>query len=136
MNDIDEILEQGIMQLFPKISVNFPGITRRIIKTESQQCLISAGTAQYEDIKKFLGQRGEILAQYDSSFMVAARIKGGFLSMNPALVLCSLCDDQLWISTYAKEGLIKQRTAEKLLDRLCAEFKQEYGNLQITGTTT
>ena len=59
---------------------------------------------QYEDIKKFLGQRGEILAQYDSSFMVAARIKGGFLSMNPALVLCRICDDQLWISTYAKEG--------------------------------
>ena len=127
MNDIDEILEQGIMQLFPKISVNFPGITRRIIKTESQQCLISAGTAQYEDIKKF---------QYDSSFMVAARIKGGFLSMNPALVLCSICDDQLWISTYAKEGLIKQRTAEKLLDRLCAEYKQEYGNLHVTGTAT
>ena len=102
MNDIDEILEQGLKELFPKISVNFPGITRRIIKTESQQCLISAGNAQYEDIKKFLGQRGEILAQYDSSFMVAARIKGGFLSMNPALVLCRICDDQLCISTYAK----------------------------------
>ena len=133
MNDIDEILEQGLEEILPTANESFPGLTRRRLKTESKQCLISAGTAGYEDIKKFLGARGEILKQLESSYMVAARIRGGFLSMNPALVLCSICDGQLWISIYAKEGLIKQHTAEKLLDRLCTEFKNEYGNLSFTG---
>ena len=60
-------------------------------------------------------------------YMAAAWIRGGFLSMNPALVICSICEGQLWISTYAKEGLIKQHTAEKLLERLRREFEEEYG---------
>ena len=47
--------------------------------------------------------------------------------MNPALVICSICEGQLWISTYAKEGLIKQHTAEKLLETLRREFEEEFG---------
>jgi len=75
-----------------------------------------------------------LLVRYDSMYMAAARIRGGFLSMNPALVICSICEGQLWISTYAKEGLIKQHTAEKLLERLRKEFEEEFGKyLGLTG---
>lgn len=117
MNDINAILEHGLDALIPSLNTYLPGITSRIIETESEQCIIPAGQAGYEDIIRFLEQRGELLVRYDSMYMAAARIRGGFLSMNPALVICSLTGEQseqgaqAWIAVYAKEGLIKQHTA-------------------------
>lgn len=131
MNDINTILEHGLDALIPSLNTYLPGITSRIIETESEQCIIPAGQAGYEDIIRFLEQRGELLVRYDSMYMAAARIRGGFLSMNPALVICSICEGQLWISTYAKEGLIKQHTAEKLLEKLRKEFEEEFGSRQL-----
>lgn len=137
MNDIDTILEHGLDALVPSLNTYLPGITSRIIKTESEQCIIPAGSAGYADIIRFLEQRGELLAQYDSNNMAAAIIRGGFLSMNPALVICSLTGEQgdqgaqVWVSVYAKDGLIKQHTAEKLLDRIQSEFEKEFGSRQL-----
>ena len=77
------------------------------------------------------------MVRYDSMYMVTARIRGGFLSMNPALVICSLTGEQreqgaqVWVSVYAKEGLIKQHTVEKLLDRIHSEFEKEFGSRQL-----
>lgn len=135
MNDINIILEHGLDALIPSLNTYLPGITSRIIKTESEQCIIPAGQAGYEDIIRFLEQRGELLVHYDSMYMAAARIRGGFLSMNPALVICSLTGEQreqgaqVWIAVYAKEGLIKQHTAEKLIVKICEEFGIEFGSL-------
>ena len=135
MNDVNTTLEQGINNLMPSINMRLPGITSRVIKTESQQCYIHAGRAGCADLIRFLEQRGELLAQYDSNNMAAAIIRGGFLSMNPALVICSLTGEQgeqgaqVWVSVYAKEGLIKQHTAEKLIVRICDEFRREFGSL-------
>lgn len=135
MNDIDAILEHGLDAIVPSLNTYLPGITSRIIKTESEQCTIPAGQARYEDIIRFLEQRGELLAQYDSNNMAAAIIRGGFLSMNPALVICSLTGEQceqgaqVWVAVYAKEGLIKQHTVEKLIVKICEEFGREFGSL-------
>lgn len=135
MNDFNIILEHGLDALIPSLATYLPGITSRIIKTESEQCIIPAGQAGYEDIIRFLEQRGELLTRYDSMYMAAARIRGGFLSMNPALVICSLTGGQreqgaqARVSVYAKEGLIKQHTAEKLIVRICDEFRREFGSL-------
>lgn len=129
MHDIDDILMQGLDDMMPYLNTHLPSITSKIIKTESEQCLISAGRAGYDDLIRFLGQRGDILAKLNSNDMVAARIREGFFSMNPALVICSICEGKLWISVYAKEGLIKQHTAEKLLEKLRYEFQEEFGGL-------
>ena len=131
MHDIDDILMQGLDDMMPYLNTHLPSITSKIIKTESEQCLISAGRAGYEDLIRFLGQRGDILARLDFNYMVAARIRGGFLSMNPALVICSICEGQLWISVYAKEGLIKQHTAKRLLEKICSEYITDFGNYQL-----
>ena len=133
MNDINIILEHGLDALIPSLNTYLPGITSRIIETESEQCIIPAGQAGYEDIIRFLEQHGELLVRYDSMYMAAARIRGGFLSMNPGLVICSLTGEQreqgaqVWVSVYAKEGLIKQHTAEKLIVKICEEFRREFG---------
>ena len=107
------------------------------IKTESQQCYIPAGRAGYTNLFRFLEQCVELLAQYDSNNMAAAIIRGGFLSMNPALVICSLTGEQgeqeaqVWVSVYAKEGLIKQHAAEKLMAKICEEFGREFGSRML-----
>ena len=43
MNDINIILEHGLDALFPSLNTYLPGITSRIIKTESEQCIFPAG---------------------------------------------------------------------------------------------
>ena len=58
MNDINTILEHGLDALIPSLNTYLPGITSKIIKTESEQCIIPAGQAGYEDIIRFLEQRG------------------------------------------------------------------------------
>ena len=57
----------------------------------------------------------------------ASRICGGFLLMNPALVICSICEGQLWISTYAKSMIIWKNEDElisKLERRIQATIKR------------
>ena len=51
--------------------------------------------------------------------------------MNPALVICSIAEGQVWVAVYAKEGLIKQHTAEKVLEKVVTEFAEEFGSYQI-----
>jgi len=128
MTDIDTILERGLDGLMPSLNTQMPGLTSKILKTESEQCTFPAGRAGYNDLIRFLDERGDILARYDFSSMVAARIRGGFLSMNPALVICSIAEGQVWVAVYAKEGLIKQRTAEKVLEKVVTEFAEEFGS--------
>ena len=109
----------------------------RFVEEITTMCYIPAGRAGYADLIRFLEQRGELLAQYDSNNMAAAIIHGGFLSMNPALVICSFTGEQgeqgaqVWVSVYAKEGLIKQHTAEKLIVKICEEFEGKFGNMML-----
>ena len=131
MTDIDTILQHNLDALMPSLNTQLSGLTSRMLITESKQCTISAGHATYADMVGFLEQRGEILARYDFSSMVAARIRGGFLSMNPALVICSIAEGQVWVAVYAKEGLIKQHTAEKLLDKIRSEYEREFGSFLL-----
>ena len=133
MTDIDTILERGLDGLMPSLNTQMPGLTSKILKTESEQCTFPAGRAGYNDLIRFLDERGDILARYDFSSMVAARIRGGFLSMNPALVICSIAEGQVWVAVYAKEGLIKQHTAEKLISKICEEFGREFGSRTLEG---
>lgn len=69
-------------------------------------------------VSQLLNAIGNIL-QFDEENQVCTAVVGsGFANMNPALVVAMMEDQTLYLAAYAKEGLIKQHTAEKALKNI------------------
>ena len=69
-------------------------------------------------VSQLLNAIGNIL-QFDEENQVCTAVVGsGFANMNPALVVAMIEDQTLYLAAYAKEGLIKQHTAEKALKNI------------------
>jgi hypothetical protein len=59
--------------------------------------------------------------------LLKAAVGSGFLNMNPAVVLLEILEAssdacEITITAAAKEGLIKQNTAEKVIQRIASEI--------------
>ena len=69
-------------------------------------------------VSQLLNAIGNIL-QFDEENQVCTAVVGsGFANMNPALVVAMMENQTLYLAAYAKEGLIKQHTAEKALKNI------------------
>lgn len=77
---------------------------------------IPIGSLPYTAVKTALARCGTILREDQSGF--AGVILAGALDMNPAFVIIWAEDTILHIFAQAKEGLIKQHTAEKAIQKL------------------
>ena len=67
---------------------------------------------------------------------LASIIKAGFLNMNPAVVYFELLETSekettVRVTAYAKEGLIKQKTAQKAAGRLLDAMSSDVGRLEV-----
>lgn len=67
-----------------------------------------------------LSKCGTILEESDST--IAGIILSGVANMNPAFVLLRVEGNTIYIKATAKEGLIKQHTAEKAIDIFKSAF--------------
>ncbi len=81
---------------------------------------VNAGQLMSE-IRAYLLNHGRIEAQHDAQ--ICGVVKSGFLKMNPALLYAKIVEltesqSQLQLVTAAKEGLVKQQTAQKAADDL------------------
>ena len=75
------------------------------------------------EVSQLLNAIGNIL-QFDEENQVCTAVVGsGFANMNPALVVAMMEDQTLYLAAYAKEGLIKQHTAEKALKNIVDSLK-------------
>jgi len=71
------------------------------------------------ELKTALAEAGEILERGDEEDTVTAIVYAGFSDMNPALIVAKMNEDEsAELMAYAKEGLIKQHTAEKALQKV------------------
>lgn len=61
---------------------------------------------------------GTILEEDFDNQIYVIRIMSGTVNMNPAVIAVKLDDEKIKFSCYACEGFIKQRTAEKAIDKL------------------
>lgn len=66
---------------------------------------------------------GKIVEENDEEGFYLITVGSGFLNMNPAIVIVKLTDKKIKIVGYAKEGLIKQNTAKKAVDRIAKLLK-------------
>ncbi|MGM9928855.1 MAG: hypothetical protein ACI35P_12990 [Bacillus sp. (in: firmicutes)] len=60
---------------------------------------------------------GDIVEEIDNRTIILS-VKAGFANNNTAIIACYLKANTLFCAAYAQEGLIKQHTAEKALDKL------------------
>ena len=70
------------------------------------------------EVRDVLIEIADILEEDYQQQIFIAIVKAGFANMNPAILGISVEESNLHIVSYAKEGLIKQNTAEKAVERV------------------
>jgi len=98
-----------------------------IPQTKESLKLLSTETAYFELQKEgddvFLSARnaliesGKVLEEDRDNGLLEGLVFSGIGNMNPAVLVISVEKDIIYISAYAKEGLIKQHTAEKAIKK-------------------
>ena len=71
------------------------------------------------ELETALAEAGEILERGDEEDTITAIVYAGFSDMNPTLIVAKMNGyNSAVLTAYAKEGLIKQHTAEKALQKV------------------
>ncbi len=74
------------------------------------------GITYYQVLNAITNAGGTVLNQNDENMECTAVVFSGALNMNPAFIAVKAENDKTYIASYAKEGIIKQHTAEKAVD--------------------
>ena len=88
------------------------------LKTEMKYDTFHVGTISYGMLRDALLRIGEIIQDHEDKYEIIARVGAGFANMNPAVMVIAIQGEYLSVAAYAKEGLIKQHTAEKAIQNL------------------
>ena len=75
--------------------------------------------------EKVLKLQGNVMESDVSEGIITAVVGSGFGNMNPAVLVVKVSDEAVFARAAAKEGLIKQHTAEKAVQNLFDKIKQE-----------
>ena len=109
---INDLLIDAFQRYVPYGHMASKAVLKRL-KTTACCDVVSCGR---DDIFKIIASYMEILETDQDT--VIALIGSGTWGLNPAFVAIKCVGQDVYISAMAKEGLIKQRTAERAVDRL------------------
>lgn len=76
-------------------------------------------------LRDCLAALGELLEEKMENNAYVCKINAGAFLQNTAVLAAVLDDGKLYTAAYAKEGIIKQHTAQKAVERLTAYLKKE-----------
>lgn len=114
---INELLANIISMYGPQFGRS---LTKRValrLETSCVEDLLENITGNtYALAKTALSECGTILEESIVENTIAGVILSGVANMNPAFVLLEIERDNIYIKASAKEGLIKQHTAERAID--------------------
>ena len=102
-----------------------PGLGRKAVLKTAQRLAMSVledsaevkGENPFETVRDAIDRYGSVLGSGGES-MICGVILSGAASMNPCYIIIRLNGNRAEIRAYAKEGLIKQHTAEKAVKAL------------------
>lgn len=97
-----------------RILMRFPNVKRNKIKTSS----LPSGQVNFQKLCRLLSENGRILEIDDAHPHCIAAICAPSNSLNEGVAAVSLRGETLYLAAYAKEGLIKQHTAEKIIQKI------------------
>lgn len=108
------------------IAAYAPQFGRRITKKAARTLAMSSTEAEIEQIhgcayalaKAALSACGTVLEEREADSVLAGVVMAGFSNLNPCFVLLRTTEDRIHIKASAKEGLIKQNTAQQAVAAL------------------
>ena len=77
---------------------------------------VQIGRMTADELRLALRRCGGIVDEAEDRSWIAVVIMSGFANMNPAVVVVYLGEDSVLMKGYAKEGLIKQHTADRAMN--------------------
>lgn len=86
------------------------------LSTQSVKAVFDGIT--YFQALKAINKVGNIVMQNDESQECTAVVFSGGLNMNPAFIALKSEGDKTYIAAFAKEGIIKQHTAQKAINSI------------------
>lgn len=114
------------------ISMYSPGSGQKAVKkvvsklaASSIEEQIASGSITYAAAKTAFTSCGTILKENPAENAVAGVILAGAADMNPAFVIIWMENSALHMIAQAKEGLIKQHTAEKAIEKFIAALNEK-----------
>lgn len=94
----------------------------KLVTSTVEDKIEKANGSIYALAKDAFSACGTILEENKASGVLAGVILSGAAGMNPAFVLLWIEGDTMHIEASAKEGLIKQHTAEKAIEKFKSAF--------------
>ena len=112
---INNLLHNIISNYAEILGVKSSLITKVLSKLPTENNYIKIDNVNFPHICQTLDNIGNLIQLDEESQICAAIVQSGFANMNPAVVVAMIDNNTLYLASYAKEGLIKQHTAEKAL---------------------
>ena len=102
------------------------GIDEKTIRSVKSQCVyeeISVKGLNFKKIRDVLILTGTILEEDEQNRIYVGIVKGGLFNSNPSIVVLNQQEDMVVIGAFAREGIIKQKTAIKAIERIKSAFR-------------
>lgn len=114
---MNELLADIIFAYAPRFgrSLN-KKVALKLVTSSVEEVLENIAGDSYELAKTALSECGAILEESVADHTIAGLIMSGAANMNPAFVVLGIEGDHIHVKASAKEGLIKQHTAEKAIE--------------------
>ena len=111
--EVKSLLEQGFQALFPGFLMSSARKQYAKLRIEREQCTVR-DTCGYDTALSALNGCGSVIVQIPQQRIVLLTA-GGAAGKNPSVAELVFFEDSVTITTWAKEGLIDQKTAQRAL---------------------
>lgn len=111
--EVKSLLEEKFQELFPGFLMSFARKQYAKLRIEREQCTV-CDTCGYDTALSALNDCGSVIMQIPSQRIVLL-IAGGAAGGNPSVAELEFFENSVTITTWAKEGMISQKTAQRTL---------------------
>ena len=98
-----------------------PGADKKMLSRVKKQCVydeICTSNLNYDLLHDKLLLIGTILEEDENSSTYIAVVKAGVNNSNPCIMAVNLADTKVTVCAFAREGIIKQNTSNKAIEKL------------------
>ena len=119
--EINDVLLEAVSKFGKLIGLSSVKLTAKQLKTcSARKDFNSKAKDPFFDAKNALISSGKVLEDEKEKTGI---VYAGAANLNPAVVSVKVEGSRVYIQAYAKEGLIKQKTAEKAVETVIRELE-------------